>query len=45
MEIALSFVLLVANFVVMMGSAFVGLTVIMLTAILCMNIINTFVKE
>jgi len=42
MEIALSFVLLVANFVVMMGSAFVGLTVILLTAMLCLHIVTKF---
>jgi len=45
MEIALSFVLIMANFVVMMGSAFVGLTIIVLIAILCINIINRLAKD
>jgi len=42
MEIALSFALLMANFVVMGISLFVGLTVIMLTAMLCLHIVTKF---
>jgi len=45
MTIAQSFALFMANFVVMSMSLFVGLTIIALTAILCINIFNKFAKE
>jgi len=45
MTIAQSFALLMANFVVMGISLFVGLTIIALTAIFCINIFNKFAKE
>jgi len=45
MEIALSFALLMANFVVMGICLFAGLTVTLLTAMLCLEIINRLAKE
>jgi len=45
MEIALSFGLLMANIVVMGISLFVGLTIIMVTAMLCLHIITKLMED